>query len=72
MSALFVKCPSCGPLLSFIPQGQQFTIDVKCLCGAHITHTENCHNYPTRRTLNKKINEIKGKHTVDVCDLRGG
>lgn len=69
MSALYVNCPTCGPLLSFIPQGQQFEIEVKCLCGAKIAHTENCHNYPTRKALQTKINAIKGKHTVqsDNC-----
>lgn len=67
MSALYVTCPTCGPLLSFIPQGQQFNMEVKCLCGARICHTENCYNYQTRKELQRKLNKLQGKETV--CSL---
>ena len=63
MSALYVKCPQCGPLLSFIPQGNEFEIDIKCLCGSRIAHKENGNN-PTSQALQEKINSLKGKHTV--------
>lgn len=68
MSALYVKCPKCGPLCSFIPQGGQFQIEFKCSCGATICHTENCNNSQPKRQLQSMINGLKGKHTVDPME----
>lgn len=66
MSALYVTCPACGPLMSFIPQGGQFEIEVKCLCGTKTCHKENGHNYETRRIIQEKLNAQKGKYTVST------
>ncbi len=71
MSALYVICPQCGPLMSFMPQGGQFEIDVKCLCGVKIAHKENGHNYETRKVIQEKINSMKGKHTVSSGNNSG-
>jgi len=71
MPALYVNCPQCGPLMSFIPQGGQFEIDVKCLCGSRIAHKENGYNYETRKVVQEKINAIKGKHTVSSGNNSG-
>lgn len=68
MSALYVNCPQCGPLMTFIPQGGQFEIDVKCLCGVKIAHKENGFNYETRRIIQAKFNSQKGKRTVQTND----
>lgn len=68
MSALYVICPTCGPLMSFIPQGEQFELEIKCLCGARICHTENCDNSQTKRQLQARLNALKGKHTVQADD----
>lgn len=65
MSALYVKCPSCGPLLSFIPQGNQFNLEVKCTCGARISHTENCNNSQPAKEYREALNRYHGKHSAE-------
>jgi hypothetical protein len=64
MSALYVKCPQCGPLLTFIPQGNQFSIEVKCTCGVKIAHTENCNNSKPGQEYRQQLNKYHGKHPV--------
>jgi hypothetical protein len=64
MSALYVKCPQCGPLLTFIPQGNQFSIEVKCTCGIKIAHTENCNNSKPGQDYRQQLNRYHGKHPV--------
>lgn len=50
MSALWVNCKACGPILSFIPSGKNdFHIEVTCPCGSTVKHDEKCvvHNKVT-------------------------
>ena len=67
MSALYVTCPKCGPLFTFIPQGGQFTVDIKCPCGIKLTHTENCNNSQPAKELIAKFAKQKG--IIPVCSL---
>lgn len=64
MSALYVTCPQCGPLLTFIPQGNQFTIEVSCTCGVKLAHTENCNNSKPGQDYRQRLNEYHGKLPV--------
>lgn len=65
MSSLWVKCPQCGMLLSFIPQGGAFEITIKCLqCGAIMCHEEKRSSYPTAKDFQRKIHELQGKIPV--------
>jgi len=69
MSALYVTCPSCGPLFTFIPQGGQFTVDVKCPCGIKLTHTENCNNSQSAKELRARFARYHGKVPVQQKEV---
>ena len=69
MSALYVTCPQCGPLLTFIPQGNQFTIEVACTCGVKLAHTENCNNSKPAQDYRQQLNRFKGKLPVQQSEV---
>ena len=65
MSALYVTCPNCGPLCSFIPQGGQFEMNMQCCtCGVKIYHKENGTNYSAAIELREKLARYHGKIPV--------
>jgi hypothetical protein len=72
MSALYVTCPNCGPLFTFIPQGNQFTVEIKCPCGVKVAHTENCNNSKPGQDYRERLNKYHGKLAVQntACSVK--
>lgn len=40
MSALYVSCPKCGPLFSFITQKKGWAFTIHCNCGRELEYEE--------------------------------
>lgn len=41
MSALYVSCPVCGPLFSFIAQSKGWAVTIHCDCGRELEYQES-------------------------------